>query len=55
MVIMNDAQWLDRVWRAYGVYVQRIPLKDRNIDHFISWLYQQYGIVFPDQRKTADE
>ena len=51
---MNDAQWLDRVWRAYQVYCERVPHVDRNIDHFVYWLYNQYGILPPTQR-AVDE
>lgn len=49
---MNDAEWLDRVWRAYQVYQVRFPMGD--LDDFIKWLYREYGILTPTQRKTHE-
>lgn len=47
---MNDAEWLDRVWRAYEVYQKEFN-NECSLDHFINWLYSVYGIVIPPQRK----
>lgn len=51
MVIMNDAQWLDRVWKAYCVYKEQYDKHNQTVEHFVLYLYQQYGIVIPPERK----
>lgn len=38
---MNDKQWLERVSIAYKAY----PHPNKDIEAFILWMYQQYGIV----------
>jgi hypothetical protein len=43
---MNDKQWLERVTIAYKVYSQQVGPK-LPVEDFITWLYQQYGIVEP--------
>jgi len=48
---MNDIEWLDRVWRAYRVYQDRVHIIDQSLDHFLFWLYKEYGVVPPPQRK----
>ena len=42
---MNDKIWLDKVNHAYEIYISSNSLG--TVDHFISWLYTQYGIVRP--------
>jgi hypothetical protein len=43
---MNDKQWLERVMIAYKVY----PYPSKDIEAFVAWLYQQYGIVQNDKK-----
>ena len=38
---MIDKEWLERIEIAYRVY----PFPNKDIEKFISWLYNQYGIV----------
>ena len=38
---MTDKDWLERVSIAYKVY----PYPNLDIEKFIEWLYNQYGIV----------
>jgi len=41
-----DKEWLDRVYFAYyQVYKKQNPMG--SIEHFIDWLYKQYGYVKP--------
>jgi hypothetical protein len=47
---MNDKQWLERVTIAYKEYSQQVR-PDLSIEQFINWLYKQYGIVKPDDKK----
>lgn len=44
---MNDKQWLERVAIAYKAY----PYPSKDIESFITWMYQQYGIVKPNEQK----
>ena len=44
-MIVNDKDWLERVSVAYKAY--QYPNKD--IEAFIKWLYQQYGVIPPSQ------
>ena len=44
---MTDKDWLDRVSIAYKAY----PLPNKEIEAFIKWMYKQYGIVMPENRK----
>lgn len=48
---MNDIKWLDRVWHAYSVYVKTIDQDRQSGEHFLRWLYREYGVMPPDQRK----
>jgi hypothetical protein len=43
---MNDKEWLDKVMLAYRNY----PYVSVDIEKFIQWMYQQYGVVTPDKR-----
>ena len=43
MNIFNDKDWLERVTIAYKAY----PYPSLDIETFIKWLYEQYGIVEP--------
>jgi hypothetical protein len=45
---MNDKQWLERVTIAYNAYKAQVG-PSLQIENFIHWLYQQYGIVEPEQ------
>jgi len=38
---MTDKDWLERIKIAYKAY----PFPNKDIETFISWLYQQYGII----------
>jgi hypothetical protein len=40
---MIDKDWLERVITAYKAY----PYPNVEIEHFLNWLYSQYGIVPP--------
>jgi len=51
---MNDMEWLDRVWKAYKVYKDVYYPAEQSLDHFILYLYQQYGIVTPDKRRNYE-
>jgi len=42
-MILTDKDWLEKVTTAYKVY----PYPSKDIEAFIKWLYQQYGIVEP--------
>jgi hypothetical protein len=48
---MNDKDWLDKVSVAYKVYQKEFNLNSIQLNHFISWLYSQYGIIPPKDRK----
>lgn len=51
---MNDKQWLDRVWLASRVYQQRISQDQQSVEHFVQWLYREYGIVMPTREDTVN-
>jgi len=42
---MIDKDWLKRVEVAYRAY----PYPSKEIERFIRWLYEQYGIVQPKE------
>ena len=44
---MIDKEWLERMLIAYKVY----PHPNPQIEKFIEWMYKQYGIVKPDEKK----
>jgi hypothetical protein len=44
---MIDKDWLERISIAYKAY----PYLNKDIEAFINWLYQQYGIVNPNDKK----
>jgi len=44
---MTDKDWLERVKIAYKAY----PFPSKDIEHFISWLYKQYGIIETKDKK----
>lgn len=44
---MNDKDWLEKVTTAYKAY----PYPGLQIEQFLVWLYQQYGIVPPEEKK----
>lgn len=44
---MNDKEWLEKVNIAYKAY----PYPSYQVAEFISWLYKQYGIVIPAEKK----
>jgi hypothetical protein len=43
---MIDKDWLERISIAYKVY----PFPSKEIEAFITWLYNQYGIVKPESK-----
>ena len=45
-MIVNDKDWLERISIAYKVY----PYPTKEIEAFIVWLYNQYGIVKPENQ-----
>ena len=44
---MIEKDWLERIVIAYKVY----PYPNKDIEAFIEWLYQQYGIVKPNDKQ----
>jgi len=44
---ITDKDWLKRVETAYQAY----PYPNKEIERFIKWLYEQYGIVQPKEGK----
>jgi hypothetical protein len=50
---MNDRDWLDKVYRAFTVYEDTHGERPEILE-FIKWLYKEYGIVHPAERKTND-
>jgi len=44
---MIDQEWLGKVMLAYNVYKQEVR-SDASVEDFIMWLYQQYGIILPN-------
>ena len=44
---MIDKDWLNRVTIAYREY----SYPNKEIEAFITWLYEQYGIVPPNEGK----
>ena len=47
---MLDKAWLERVSIAYKAYVKEVG-PSLPIENFITWLYKQYGIVQPKDKK----
>ena len=45
---MTDKDWLERVTIAYRAY----PYTNKDIETFIHWLYNQYGIVKPKKENN---
>ena len=43
---MTDKDWLERVSIAYRAY----PYPNKDIERFVKWLYEQYGIVEPGKK-----
>lgn len=43
---MRDKDWLEKVRVAYNIYARECSTD--NVEHFIQWLYKQYGIEFPN-------
>lgn len=52
---MNDREWLNRVWLASRVYQGRFSLEQQSVDHFVRWLYREYGIVMPAERESVND
>ena len=42
---MTDKDWLEKITIAYKVY----PYPSKEVERFIKWLYEQYGIVEPNK------
>jgi len=42
---MTDKDWLERISIAYKAY----PCPSKEIEAFIKWIYEQYGIVIPKE------
>jgi len=47
---MIDKDWLERVTIAYTAYSKEVGPK-LDIENFVNWLYKQYGIVRPEDKK----
>jgi hypothetical protein len=47
---LNDKDWLEKVKVAYNAYKSQVG-PNLPIENFISWLYGQYGIVEPKDKK----
>jgi hypothetical protein len=43
---MLDKVWLEKIVTAYKAY----PFPSKEIERFITWLYNQYGIVKTENR-----
>jgi len=52
---MNDQQWLNRVYVAYQIYKEKKIYHERSLDDFMRYLYQQYGIVYPEDKKNEQK
>jgi len=50
MTQLNDRDWLNKVTVAYDAYKYQIG-PALPIENFIAWLYKQYGIVQPTDKK----
>lgn len=44
---MIDKDWLERIVIAYKAY----PYPSKDIEAFIEWMYKQYGVVPPNDKK----
>jgi hypothetical protein len=44
---LNDKDWLEKITVAYRAY----PYPNKDIESFITWIYQQYGIVQPKDKE----
>lgn len=44
---MNDKEWLEKVSTAFKAY----PYPSLQVEQFLIWLYKQYGIVPPEEKK----
>lgn len=47
---MIDREWLERVTIAYKAYSQQVG-SNLPVESFIAWLYKQYGIIQPKDKK----
>ena len=47
---MIDKEWLDKVYQAFLEY-ERLGGTQPQVFNFIHWIYVQYGIVPPTDRK----
>ena len=50
MMQLNDKDWLNKVTIAYAAYKDQVS-PSLPIENFIEWLYKQYGIVQPTNKK----
>lgn len=51
---MNDKEWLDRVRLASRVYQEQFSQDQQSVEHFVRWLYREYGIVMPQLKEPMD-
>jgi hypothetical protein len=49
---INDKEWLERLLIGYKVYKEEHGGK-ADVEHFIVWMYKQYGIVLPKEKKKG--
>jgi len=42
---LTDKDWLKKVTTAYQTY----PYPSKDIERFVKWMYEQYGIVEPNK------
>lgn len=47
---MNDKDWLDKVSTAFKEYERRFGPQNQAAS-FVEWLYTQYGVVLPKDKK----
>lgn len=44
---MDDRVWLNRVLVAFQVYRTQYSQDQQSVDHFVKYLYREYGIIYP--------
>ena len=53
-----DKVWLEKVTIAYKVYAKILAdqgFNSTDVEHFVTWLYKQYGIVEPKDTLIKNE
>jgi len=47
---LTDRDWLEKVRRGARVYSHTVTPDTAQIENFIKWLYEQYGIVYQEDQ-----